>query len=486
MEEKQNKKVNIEKLKSSVKEALAKLDYQATVGDIAVDTGYSTLYLELVLKELLRDYLGHLKVSENGDLVYYFPSKFAKSRGNAFTEFLKEFLIVIGKVFRFLYKISIMVVLVLYFIIFLVILLIILFGFKSAKDKGGGSRRGGSSFKGFDFVFFLFFRDRYDKFEKSETPYLGKRRFYKSIFAYVFGEGNPNLDMFKKMNRIIANFIKRKKGAIISQEIVPLKANDIKNAETEITEQLVNFEGEPVVSDNGTIIYHFPKLMTTADDDSLYEDRRYFPKARNVNDEDILFEQEWKFADNTSGANTVITLFNLFNLIMSGLFFWGGADFSNSLFNLISNTTSLSTVTISNFGYIFLGIFPFFFSILFFLIPLIRIIINKIMNAKIRKRNIYRAVCYKIFRSDFKIKPDELQINQTFGLECSFEEEKEILDKMAAQFICEIKYTDSGSFYYDFGELQTAFDDLHDFRAKINPEDYRIKKDDITYSTYDE
>jgi len=126
----QGKKVyeyNTEKVKTSIVNALKRHGNETTVADIITLTGLPEYQVQETIKHVVNEYDGHMKVSESGELLYYFP-RGMRSTVRGFIPTMKrigrKFLKAVGKILSFLFKIWIVVMLVGYFLVFLAILLL--------------------------------------------------------------------------------------------------------------------------------------------------------------------------------------------------------------------------------------------------------------------------------------------------------------------------------------------------------------------------
>jgi hypothetical protein len=478
-----NNEKSLERIKSKIpeiKKAVAVSGYEVTPGDVSVRTGLPILEVEHALKELVSDYYGGLKVSEEGDLVYFFPHKFNKNRyglSNKFKEWMKSFFGVLYKGFQFVYKASIMVILVAYFVIFLILFLAIMMASRGNSNRGGG-RRGG-----FNIFFWMWLGGRH---RHRDEPYYGRRKdeekkpFYKSVFNFIFGEENPNEFFYKNINKIVAKFIQNKKGAIISEELTPITGTKIQNTNIEVSKYVGKFQSEPEVTDNGTVILTFPRLLTTSSNIRLPEadlDNAYYEKTLVHN-------------GNKTSSNIIMCAFNAFNLLVSGIILSGPAAFVTSIASNTGEITPsvMDIVQIVEGSKFLLGSFPFIFSILFFLIPLIRYFYMNYQNGKIRKRNLYKAVAVAVMERGPIIRPDSVILPrgaESYVQPYNSDEVDKILYEMAISSACNLEYDDDGNKYYDFTELHNNLQAVYKYRRE-NIVGKRIRESDIDYNTEDD
>ncbi len=87
--------------------------------------------------------------------------------------------------------------------------------------------------------------------------------FLFNCFTFLFGEGNPNLNLEDRRLSLITDTIKANQGSIIFEQIAPyldLKPSDINN-EDKILPILARFNGYPKVTQNGNLIYIFENFQ---------------------------------------------------------------------------------------------------------------------------------------------------------------------------------------------------------------------------------
>lgn len=487
----------IRKKVPQIKDAIAKSHYEVTPGDVSVVTGLPILEVEHVLKELVSDYYGELKVSDEGELVYFFPTKFIKNRNGVpgkLAQGLKKFLKALYKIFQFIYKASIMIILVFYFVLFLVLFLVIMMASRSGEGGGDNRRRGGG---GFNIFFWMWLggrgyrrrneydNDRYYDVQADDKP---KKPFYKSVFDFVFGDDDPNDFLYNNVNKVVARFIQKKNGAIIPQELTPVTGTKFRNANIEVTKYVGKFESQPEVSGNGTVILTFPKLLTTAAKQAV--GKKMYESSNKA-----YYEQKIKHNGNTTTKNVIMCLMNGFNLIVSWFLLTAPIHFVVNVAQATGQITKENIATLEQIadilhsGRFFFGGFPFVFSLLFFLIPLIRLIYVKSHNNKIRSRNLHKAVSVAILdrenpviRADSLILPREAEEYIDSYTDSDIEK---ILDDMANSSSCNVDFDSDGKKYYDFSELITNMRDVQKYRRE-NLVGKRITEQDIDFDTNDE
>jgi hypothetical protein len=109
--------------------------------------------------------------------------------------------------------------------------------------------------------------------------YSEEKGFLQSCFSLLFGDGDPNADLAQRTSASAASLIRANGGAVTAEQLAPLLApsidperadEDARRPGAPVSEDwmlpiLLQFNGEPVVTDDGDLVYVFPELMATAD-----------------------------------------------------------------------------------------------------------------------------------------------------------------------------------------------------------------------------
>ncbi|HEY9838500.1 MAG TPA: hypothetical protein V6D27_16565, partial [Vampirovibrionales bacterium] len=107
-------------LNPTVMQAVEKLNYRVTVGDVATSAGLQVNLAERELLALASEAGGHLQVADTGDIVYQFPKQFRSILRNKYFRIqLQEWWEKVWRVLFYLIRISFGIILILsIFIIF--------------------------------------------------------------------------------------------------------------------------------------------------------------------------------------------------------------------------------------------------------------------------------------------------------------------------------------------------------------------------------
>ncbi|NEQ14004.1 hypothetical protein [Moorena sp. SIO2C4] len=274
----------------SIMKAVEQLDYRVTVGDVAAQVGLNIHQAEQGLLVLASEVGGHLQVAESGDIAYLFPKNFRAILRNKFLKLrLQAWWEKVWGVLFYLIRISFGIFLVLSIVLMIVAIAFIVLSLKAGSDNdsggggGGGNRRSGGG-GGILFLprfwigpdLFWWFNPSY-----SHNNYRSRRRnsrynqdddyemnFLEAVFSFLFGDGNPNSDLEERRWQTIGAVIRNSGGAVAAEQIAPylddLGESYQRESEDYMLPVLIRFDGRPEVSPSGDIVYHFPKLQTTA------------------------------------------------------------------------------------------------------------------------------------------------------------------------------------------------------------------------------
>ncbi|HEX2568010.1 MAG TPA: hypothetical protein VH877_00540 [Polyangia bacterium] len=314
-----------------------------TRADAATLTGLSTDAAEASLKSLLGKYKSHLAVTEQGELLYSFDPGMVRRDAVTLQERMAELGRALWKGFTVLFKVTIAVTLVVYVAAFVAMLIALMFARTASDRDDRRSDRGGGG--GFPWMIWWLMPDWAPVEARRQLPQRGgpRKRFYLSVFDFVFGPKEAKPDLLAP-ERELVGYLRAKSGRITATDLVALTGWSYERAEEEATRLLADYDGEPEITEDGTIVYSFPQLRLTAGGVQSEPWRYTWQERRALA----------PLTGNTPGTNTVIGLMNAFNLV-------GGAAIGPAfLMRFGLYTPELASLVIS---------FPLVFSSVFFAVP---------------------------------------------------------------------------------------------------------------------
>ncbi|MBX7221320.1 MAG: hypothetical protein K1Y36_15330 [Blastocatellia bacterium] len=345
-----------------------------TKTEAAALTGLEVEAAEVGLRELINRYDCRLQVTENGDLIYDFGGLHRRGE-KTWREYWSELGEWLWKVFTYAFKACIAVTMVVYCIIFTLILLV--WAFKSESDDIG---EGGFSLIGHMFLAIfdwhtatntvIYRQDQYGYQYAQYQPKSVKKQkdnekgFIAAVYDFVFGPPRVVADTLENL-REAAAFIRTQNGILLPSDIKALSGMNSTEAAAFFAECIARFQGDIKVSENGVMYGEFPQMLRTVQEGDHSTIVYYWDE----------YEPPHQVTGNSTGQNLGIAALNSFNLIASLVFMFLGARF----FPLL------------------LGVFPFLFSLLFFLIPALRSIAVANREEQRHRNNIRKRLVRVIF-----------------------------------------------------------------------------------------
>ncbi len=352
------------------RKAVRKLRGTVTVSDLVQETGMPTFEAERALKTLLAKYEGHLRVSEQGDLIYAFnPSMLVRDRQSALSKVAGVAL----KIGRKAVELSITVVLFGYMIVYLLLLVFIVIA--GSRSNNSSSSSGGGLDIGRIVIWYYAFvwhpeRLRVGRGRKAADH--DEKPFYVRVNQYVLGPEKAKEDKLAE-RKLAADLIRHHKGVISIEDWMFASGLSRKEAESKLARYTAEFDGNVEISDDGQMLYVFEKFMRAHRDKERVSMRGLMCWMRSVPIPKLT-------GDNTKKANTIITAVNLFNLIFSLIIVnspslymaylmqmsEGGSFSGEQTMGILAQIGSSPTLVF------LLGWVPLFLSLLFFILPIIR------------------------------------------------------------------------------------------------------------------
>jgi hypothetical protein len=487
---------------------------ESTVADMIAGTGLPKYQVEQGARAALDEYAGRLKVTESGELLYYFPGGMRSTRrgaGPAFRRFWKAFSRTSARILSLLFKVWIVAMLVGYFLVFLAIgVAAIVFSFAASAASrgnsrdGGGSRGGGGGFGGmylvlrlFDFLIRMWFwssllNNAGGGTRKQQKP--PGRPFYKAVFGFVFGEEDPNKGWDEQERKYIISYIRSHKGVITLEELMALTGRESDAANALLNRLLLEYEGEPGVTDDGTVVYSFPELMRTS---SGEEGRVGLVAMMNPASKRLV-----PFSENKPRTNGWITFFNAFNLLFGSYFLAvsvtqgqavvaqvaaaiergaaasAAARTGPALYSFVTGLLLQAGINPVPVIEIALGIIPVAFSVVFFLVPLFRRVRLQRQNDAVREETLRKRIMTQVLASPSRVAAQDVRPTGTpLDPKDLPARSRRILDRIAASLKAEpIPLEKEGQFAYRFKDLERELADLEAFRKGIDVKRYEVGK----------
>lgn len=377
----------------------------ATVADVAVKSGLALRDAEAGLTYLTKQYRGHLRVTEDGQLLYFFPQGFeqpwiqrerweriaaAAGRG------------VLGTL-RFVVRAWLLIALTFYALAFIAILI----GLSQNRDRNDSRRGGdlgGALFRAlFDAMFWTFhpfspfaYRRSWGGERQQREPSVP---LYEKVNRFVFGPTVAPADPHAKMAHLL-EAIRAGKGRIGLSDVLRVTGLPRDQADGMMASLMLDYEGDVEVGERGGIYYRFEALRKTA---------AATPAAGQPPAAWDAMPTARPLTGNAIGANLFVGLLNGFNLAMSA--FVLSTDLT--LVDLLVMFHKRVPVWIPTGGVpVLFGLVPLVLSLLVFAVPLARAVARPWKNAQRAKERGRLAMLREILERAPKAQPvneDELR-----------------------------------------------------------------------------
>jgi hypothetical protein len=388
----ERKEYSDQRAKAVMLEALRGRNARLTRADAIVASGLPEDEAGRALTVLLKEYRSHLSATESGELLYEFDPAFERRDVVSWRERAADVGNKLWKGFRFLFKAAIVATLVGYFAAFVAMMVAVIFARSGSSDRDDD---GGFGFGG------LFWFWGWDMGGVGGSDGYGRQRrfaartprtpFYKRVFAFVFGPPTAPVDPLEDEKQIVAH-IRAQRGRIAAVDLVRLMGWTFPRAEEEVTRLMVDYGGEPEVSDDGVVVYTFKAVRKTADGSGEGSSPRWASER---------IETAAPLTGNEPGTNLMVGAFNGFNLLAP---FWIVPAFESRL-----------QVSLESWRFL-LWDFPLAFSALFFAIPAARFIKARLEAGRRRARNDRRRLLGRIFAGSGARTREELAPTPALGL----------------------------------------------------------------------
>lgn len=366
--------------------------------DVAAESGLSLSATKQSLSALASLTRGDISVTESGDLLYSFPSSIQQALSSnslryRITKLWKQD--IWPKLFwsiRIAFGVFLFVSIALIFST----LIFVQSGTSNRDDRDDDRRGGGMSFGRYgigDFLFDVFYPrpwgygpyygyyGRVDPFDTSQRISEDDDRpgIFEGIFSYIFGDGDPNRNLELARLREASKVIRDNGGAVTAEQLAPFcdvddpdeMGNKFLVDESFVLPIVSQLGGEPVVTDDGDIVYLFSDMQVSALEEEFGDS---FDSASYLEENSLEFSRNPAFGNVAAAALGVVNL--------------GGALY---LGQILSSPALMGVRLPAIYGLVQSG-YPFLliYAILFNAIPIARYFYIEKTNKEISKRNTAR------------------------------------------------------------------------------------------------
>ncbi|GMO45396.1 MAG: hypothetical protein Ta2B_26390 [Termitinemataceae bacterium] len=480
-----------------------------TIADITAKTALPLQTVKELVPIAADEFGAHLKVTESGEILYTFSGVWSskyKSITARFACAADKFVCGLKITAAAIFKLWIMIMLIGYFVFFLLLAIAALFVSIAASSQSKNNRRSnsGGALYFVSGLFDLFIRiwfyseltksysgnyNKNEKFGRAQHKPKGKP-LHNAIFSFVFGDGNPNADIDEREKRALIAYIQANKGVITLPEFMIFTALAPVQAENKIIEYCAEYGGSPQASDDGIVVYHFDELLLRAEKNN----ETITPHTLGSGHQSMRFSAPLKyltkFSSNESKMNSSFCFINGINLLFGGYFLnfcisvpQGPTD-GAFLFELTHNLFSQLFEIVNPMPIIFwgLGIVPVAFSVLFWLIPAIRLALFTKENETIKADNLRKCSYSFIYEKPLAVKSNELKVaaKECSPANLSLVQDK-IVKEIGAYSMPQVSVNEKGETIYSYNDLQREKQSLAKYRSAINTNSYGLG--DVIFET---
>jgi hypothetical protein len=449
-----------------------------TVADAEVQSGLARRDVEAGLHWLTSEYRGHLRVTEDGDLVHLFPTGFTKPWETR--DALAKAASAIGRGLfaagRFIVRAWLLVVMIAYAALFVALLIGLTFAGNRNDDRGSSAGVGllGALFRMIADALFWTFHPwsplyiapvpEYGGYEQRREEPRDEVRFYEKVNRFVFGPPKPAVDPHAMRAKILAE-IRAKNGRIGLADVMRVTGLPRDEADPLMAKLMLDHEGDVGVGEQGGIVYTFASLRRSADDRMPAP----APPPAWANKPAL-----GPLTGNNAGANVGIVLLNLFNVAASGFVLANDLTISNIMLLFSKHPPPFLPFDGTPIA---LGLVPFVFSLALFAMPIARAIGRMREEKKLAHERARLAVLEKVLENAPKKRVVTDEALKTAYRVASGEEptSKDITREVVA-LGGDVDTGPEGEIRYRFADLEAEAEALDEERAHASEGEKRLGK----------
>lgn len=451
-----------------------------TVADASVASGLPLRDAEAGLHWLTSEYRGHLRVTEDGDLVHVFPSGFTKPWDTK--DSLAKVFATMGRgllgVGRFIVRAWILVVMVGYAALFIALII-------AMSMARGSNDRNSNSGVGFLGVILRVLADAmFWTFHPFSPVYVGRgsyaqpsrlRRpgrqvggppevpFYEKVNRFVFGPTTPEEDPNAARARVLAE-IRARRGRVGLADVMRVTGLPRDEADPLMARLMLDHDGTVEVADQGGIVYRFEALRRTAE-----ELPGEAPRA--------AWETPKKLAPLTGngiGANLGVAALNGFNLLASLWVLANGLTVSNLM--LLFSKHPPPFLPYDGTPWV-LGLVPAVFSAALFLLPVARAAFRRLTARRVARENARLAILREVLTRAPKKEPvpDEV-LRNAYRVAMGTEPSSKEITRRVVDLGGDVDVGPEGEVRYRFADLEAEAEALEEERAHASEGEARLGK----------
>jgi hypothetical protein len=456
-----------------------------TVADASVASGLALRDAEAGLHVLTHEHRGHLRVTEDGDLVHVFPHGFTKpwESREAVGGALAATWRVISGVGRFVVRAWLLVAMVGYALVFLALLLGLTFARQGSDDRDGGAGfhvLGGILRAIGDALFWTFHPWSPVYVGTLEDRASGRARrgrdeervpFYEKVNRFVFGPTAPPPAPHATRAKILEE-IRAKRGRIGLADVMRVTGLPRHEADPLMARLMLDHEGTVEVGEQGGIVYRFEAMRRTAD---------ATPEAPRAS------RAAWEtpaalppLTGNTAGANAAIAALNGFNVLASAWAITKGLTIANVAALLFTRHPPGQRAPIAqpDDGLpIALGLIPLTLSLAIFALPGLRAALRATKRAAVARENARLAILREVLeRAPAKEPVPDEALRSAYRIATGDEPSPKEITARVVELGGDVEVGPDGEVRYRFADLEAEAEALEEERARASAAEAKLGK----------
>ena len=437
-----------------VERKISGLKGELTPQDAATATGITVGEARDALTRLMELYVTRVTADAEGNVLFAFEMPLRRRGTKTAAEKWAEVKGSLWRGFKAFFKVWIGLMVIVYFVVMVVLLLAIMVA-QSSNDRDNRNRkRGGDDLvnglmrglmEGLRFAFWSralspagYAVDDYGYRYRKVTPPGGakEKSFIIAIYDLALGPERAAPDPLADEQEVAA-FLRAERGVITPAEIVGLSGASMEEAETRMADYLVRFNGEPTITDEGTVVGEFESFIGGT---AAKADARIVPYW----DE---YEAPYEHSGNSAGRNMAILAMVGFTMVVGIGLLAGG----------FNNLRVYGGFFGTGFAHVILGYIPIVFSLVYFLVAGLRLGVVKKQESARLERNREKKVMRAIFQQRlWRATADQIYFSMVSLGEKELKKEQvtEILGKLLPKLQGELELGENGEGIYNFDRVR--------------------------------
>jgi hypothetical protein len=453
-----------------------------TVADASVASGLPLRDAEAGLTWLTSEYRGHLRVTEDGDLIHLFPNGFTKPWETQ--EWFSRILSNVGRAMagagRFIVRAWLLIVMATYALVFVALIIgatLARQGSSDRDDSPGLNVVGGLFRMLADALFWTFhpfsplyiqpgWTGSHHAHRRAELDGEGageKVAFYEKVNRFVFGPRIAKEDPHAARARVLQE-IRAQRGRIALGDVMRVTGLPRDQADPLMARLMLDHDGTVDVSEGGGIVYTFEALRRSASNESPTRPRAAWERLPVLP----------PLTGNTGAANVMIAMLNGLNLLAS---VWA-----------IKNNLTLANVALlfdrrrppvlPDDGIpLLLGVIPFVFSLVLFALPLLRTVYRTRQQKRLDEERARLAVLREVVTSAPRKEPIADETLRTLVRVATGEEPtSQDITKRVVALGGDVDVGPDGEVRYRFADLEVDAEAVAEERERASEREARIGK----------